>query len=1020
MAVLATSSGFPLTEKEQAQWMLHRLAPGRGICNIGFALRVGKPLRWWPLQEALNHVIRRHPALRTTVRGTGSRLRKHIAPAEGAEFSLSTCGSTEEDLDELLTGFVAEALDVENGPLIKAHLVFLPASSVLCVVLHHLVGDAITVQIVVRELIALYDAFAEGRPAPVDLAGPVPLRAEPAPDPVTVEYWTAHLAGVDAGALALASAEPTPTRPTFAGGRLDVSLSPEAVRAVARLRSRTRSTDNIVLLAAYYLLLARHGAGPDLVAGVLTNARRGRDESALVGYHVNTLPVRVRVDPGMSFAELVTVTRTAFLGGLEHGEVSFEDLQHDLGVHSTDWRVPLFRHSFNFRPTSYGHLTIGGERLESVDAYHGMSRLDLELIVWTEPDVVNMTALFSTEVHQREDVEAVLARYDSLLIAVDAAVDAPLAGVDIATPADRELSRAVNDTHRSWGPDTVADRVRARATAAPGAPAVGTTTYGELLARASGVRDELVRRGVRSGDVVGIYATRGPSTAAAVLGVWAAGAAYLPLDPAHPAAQAAYELADSSVRVVLADRPVPDECGAGRAVVALEQVPAGDLGLGTAAGPLAYVIYTSGSTGRPKGVQVTHANLVNVVRHFAELLAVSPADRMLWLTTFSFDISALELLVPLVTGARVVVADDEVRADPAALAALIEVERVTAVQATPTTWRQLAPAIGERLRGCRVLCGGEPLTTRLAEQLLACGVRLFNVYGPTETTIWSTAAELTSPVPERVPIGSPIANTEVFVYGPDGRPVLPGNPGELVIAGVGVAVGYRGDPARTAAAFRDDGGGLRHYRTGDLVRQRPDGQLEFIGRTDRQAKVRGHRVEPDEVESVLEEHAEVSEVAVLTESDPAGHLRLVAAVRTGADRADRLPERLREHAACRLPAAVVPTRFVLVDAFPLTGNGKVDHRALARLVAANREETSPLPADPFVRTVVELWREVLGHGQLSDDSNFFLTGGHSLLAVELADRVTAVTGHPMTFDMVFEAPTPGALAALLLAGRSEP
>ncbi|MFD8822390.1 amino acid adenylation domain-containing protein [Streptomyces sp. NPDC059605] len=1029
--------GAPVGDKQRALWMLHRLAAGRGICNLGFGLRVDAPLRWWPLQEALDQLVRRHPGLRTTFADGGAEPLRRCAPAAGAQLSLETVAATEDRLDALITEFVAAPFDVENGPLIRALLVALPTGSVLCFAAHHLVADWTTALSVLREAGRLYDTFADGRDVPADLLGEVEEAEDPAPDEEALRYWEERLAGVDTEGLALAGARPVSSAPTFAGDRVDRDLGPAAGAAVARLRARTRSSDNIVMLAAYCVLLARHGAGPDLVVGVPVSSRRS-DTAQSFGYHVSTLPIRVEVDPERGFDELVGTVRKAFLEGLEHSAASFESVQRRLGAGSAEWRAPLFRHTFNYRPlaASDEELSIAGRPARQIDAGHGMSRLDLDLIVFAGPQSLELTGVYSTEAHDRPQIEALIDRYRRLLVALDADPGAAVGSVDLATDADRLLEAAVNATTRSWtdgdgdgGGPSVAEQIFAQGLRTPDARAVGDWTYRHLLERAAGVAGALGRQGVGPGDIVALYLERGPELAAAALGVWTAGAAYLPLDPAHPAERGARELADGGVRVLVSDLPVPADWADGRTVLAPEgsapPVP-------PVAGPLAYLIHTSGSTGRPKGIEVGHRALANVIGHFAELLEADADDCVLWLTTFSFDIAALELFLPLTVGARVVAADDRTRLSAGALATLIGSERITVAQATPTTWRLLAPELGDRLAGLRVLCGGEALTAALAERLLAAGCRLFNAYGPTETTVWSTVAELRSPVPARVPIGRPIANTTVTVRDGHHRPLPPGVPGELCVGGDGVAAGYHGDPARTAELFRTDALQGRYYRTGDEVLLTADGDLVHLGRLDRQLKIRGRRIEPGEVESVFESHPEVAAAAAFALADPDGETTLAVAVRpsdpaddtgpdgtgpdgTGLD--DALAARLREHAGRFLAGGALPTRILVVGSFPLTGNGKVDHGALAAAARTGAAESPELPADPVVRTIVDVWRELLGDRRIGASSHFFLSGGHSLAAVRAAERLTTILGTEIGFDAVFSEPTPVLLAARIAETR---
>jgi amino acid adenylation domain-containing protein len=1025
---LSSGGTVAVTAKEQAQWMLHQLVPGRGVCNLGIALLAERHLRWWPLRQALNHLLFRHPALRAVVRADGTALRKQILPPD-RDFPLGTEAATEDTLEAVLTALAARPFDLDVVPLARAHLVLLPRASVACLVFHHLVADYTSAAVLLRELARLYDGYAGAGQPPADLAGAGPIHVEPPAAKSTLDYWVAHLDGVDPAALALAGARPIDGRPTFAGARLGHRLSVAALAAVGRIQQRTRLTQNMVLLAGYYLLLYRHGAGPDIVVGIPVDGRH-EAPGEVVGFHANTLPIRVRVD-GSDPAELLRRTRRAFLAGLEHGTVSFEAIQAALPHRSGDWRAPLFRHMFNYRPVSGAGLRVGGAPVTFFEVRHSMSRLDLEWVVAGSPAGIEVTAAYSTEVHDAAFVAALLERYDAILVDLAAALDAGTDSVRGWSAADAAAVDRLNGTARGFPGRGVPAEIRARSAEYPDAPAVRhrgrTTSYRDLMWTAEAVRVALLAHGVGRGDTVALHAARRPELAAAVLGVWAAGAAYLPLDPRHPARRLADQLDDAGAALLLADAAPDPLVRADRRLLRLDRIgpPASRAGDPPMAGwavpdpdDIAYVIYTSGSTGRPKGVEVSHANLTNVLLDFADRLAATRADATLWLTTFSFDISALELLLPLVTGGRLVIADDPDQLQPDRLLDLVYREDVGIVQATPTTWRHVGGDLRGRLRGRRVLCGGEPLTAALADRLLADGCRLFNVYGPTETTIWSTAAELTAPVREPVPIGWPIANTTAHVLGPDRQSVPPGVPGELYLAGAGVAAGYRGHPERTAQRYPEIPGIGRCYRTGDQVRQTGAG-LVFLGRLDRQVKVRGHRVELTEVEAVLAAYPGIRAAAVITEPDGAGETRLVAVVQPAAGAAHPTPEQLHAEAAARLPDAAVPSRYVLVPELPVTGNHKTDHRALAAL-AADDEPAGELPADPLLRLLVELWREVLGDARLGADDNFFVRGGHSLLAVSLAQRVAAAVGVPVEFDVVFDAPTPRRLRNRLPVAAAAP
>ncbi|MEU4244975.1 amino acid adenylation domain-containing protein [Actinoplanes sp. NPDC026619] len=1005
-----------ISAKEQAQWLLHQLQPGRGVCNVGIAVRVERVLRWWPLQQALNHLVRRHPALRAVLSFDGPLPRKRFL-ASTVEFPLTTDGAAEESLTGLLTDRVIEPFDLgDGGLLVRAHLVLLPKASVVLLVSHHLVIDFISAGILTNELPRLYDSYAVDGEAQPELAGTGQIHLEPPADQNVIDYWIKHLDGVDPGSMALPNAHPITGRPTFAGARVVLDLSAGAVDAVARLQAQTKVTQNLILLAAFYLLLARHGAGPAVVVGIPVTGRR-RLRGDVVGFHTKTLPVRVDVTDDIRVDELVQRTCWAFLEGLEHDDASFEDIQTVLASRSADWRVPLFRHGFNYRPHKEDNLEMAEVPIRVYEVHNAMSRLDMEWIFYGAPDEVELAVVYSTEVHDENFVRQLIERYEAILHEMAARLDGTLGEIIGWSESDHAADRRLSAPVRSATPPTVAASVAAWAARHPDAPAVRhqghTTTYCELTSRASALADRLRAAGLRPGEPVALFAGRGPNLLAAALGAWAAGGVYLPLDPEHPAARLADQVADAGVRFILAGPPPPDEMAAGRHV--LDIAGAGEAGApsddsnGDPDGA-AYLIYTSGSSGRPKGVVVSHANLANLISDFAERLTFTDADRMLWLTTFSFDISALEVFLPLTMGGTVVIADDHDRIDASRLLQLIGDENVGVVQATPTTWRHVAGRLAGQLAGRRVLSGGEPLSAALADRLLADGCRLFNVYGPTETTIWSTAAELSRPVPDPVPIGGPIARTQVLVCTPEGRPVPPGVPGELWIGGAGVALGYHDRPEVTEDRFRTVPGRGRFYRTGDQVRRSEPG-LIFLGRADRQVKVRGHRLELVEIEGVLEAHPGVHAAAVVTEPDDSGHLRLVAAVRrAGGEPVD--DAQLRDHVGSLLPGAAVPSRIVFVDGFPMTGNDKVDHRTLARILARDGSPVE-LPADPALGRLVMLWREVLGDNRLGPDANFFLSGGHSLLAVTLADRLTAQFGGAIGFDTVFDAPSPRLFQAWL-------
>lgn len=1020
----------PLGRRQYAFWILQQLVPGTAVSNLSVPFRTTAPLRWWPLHAAVNHLVRRHPALRTRFPAANGVPVRHVSAPDDVQVTVEVAACPVDDLSRRLHEAARQPFDLGTDLPLRLFLFNLDdGGSAVLLVVHHVVTDARSITLLMDELARSYDGIADGSGIPADLRDELPAPVQPEARPEDARFWADHLRGVDPGQMVLPWARPSPARPTFAGATMVTSLAPRTVSAVATLRRALGSTENLILLAAFYLSLFRHGAGPDMVVGVpVTRSTRPGDG---IDFAVSTMPLRVTLDPKASFAQLTRQVRDAFLAGAQHASVSVEDLLVDVGHHSTDWWAPLFRHLYNYRSGDETNVRIAGERPRFLDLLRDESRLDIQLNVIggsQQPPV--LITNFSTEVHDRADVAAFLSRMEALLHSAAAQPDRPIGELDMLTDAERSVLATANDTARADHPNrTIPEAV---ASADPEAVAVvgpdRTMSYRELVTTAHQVAAELRARGVRDGDVVALALPRGAAMAAAVLGVWGAGACYLPLDGEHPEQRLAYQLADARARLVVTGPGAGDRFPAGAPVVTWSELtepsrPAPQAALATPElDAPAYVIYTSGSTGQPRGVVVTHRNLANVVFDFADRLGVTANDAVLWATTTAFDISGLELFLPLATGGPVVVAGPDAQTRPRELLELVVKHDVSVVQGTPTFWqRAVGEVSGDELRGRTVLCGGEPMSAALASRLRATGCRLFNVYGPTETTIWSTVAEIRGEVSDPVPVGRPIANTCVVIVDRYGAELAAGLVGEVCITGTGVSAGYLRRPELTADRFRSSPRWGRYYRTGDLGRWRADGVLELLGRTDRQVKLRGQRIELAEIEAVLREHAEVADAAVVLVGDPQddGELRAFTRPVPGAATAT-LPARLWSRLRERLPRYALPARVMVLDEFPVTPNGKVDHAALRSLdvttattAPPHRDEDGPDPHPELTRRLLELWRDTLGRPGLGERDHFFLNGGHSLLAARLADRVTAEVGRQVPVRMIFDHPTARQLSASL-------
>ncbi|GIH91285.1 non-ribosomal peptide synthetase [Planobispora siamensis] len=1042
----------PLTAVPYSFWVLEQLAPDSGVSNLAVAFRTSETLRRLPLQIAVNRLVKRHPALRLRFPVVGGAPVRHLTAPQDAQLKLVTRSTTEETLVADLQRFLDEPFDLGRDLLIRAGHFTLPGGgSVVCLVGHHIVIDAHSMQVLVEELGRFYDSQTGHDPLPAELTVTAPMLEPGAPSQESLDYWLERLDGADPAAMVLPGSRHSPSSPTFAGHTCSWEVDEETVKALDELRTRLRTTGNIVLATAFLLTLRGHGAGPDLVVGMPVSTRSATGQGH-VGYGVSTLPLRVRAELDEDFGQVARRVEEVWAEGVEHADASVEAVLAHRGHGTDDWRVPLFRHMFNYRPWSDEQVRIRGEVPGYIEDLFDRSRLDLQVVAVQEPGRLTIRAWHSTEVHDEAEIEAFAARMASVLRQAAAGAVA-----DVLSPADRALLDRVNDTAREW-PNTPNT---------PGTPGISGTllsrigpgqavavregarevAYDELLGRAAAVRELLRERGVRRGDLVALGLDRSADLVAAVLGTWQAGAAFLPLDVRQPEMRLSYQVSDSGARLVITGAERPEWAG-GTPVAAMPEstaVPGGSWDIAPEPGDIAYVIYTSGSTGRPKGVQVTHANLVNLVLDFADRLGAPRS--VLWSTTPSFDISWLELLLPLAVGGTVVVASDEDQMQPRRfleLAGAVEV-----AQATPTAWRLIVPEAGGELAGRTVLCGGEPMPAALARDLLGLGCRVFNVYGPTETTIWSTAAELVEPPGDPVPVGEPLANTRILILDDHGREMPPGVPGELCIAGDGVSAGYLGRPELTAERFGRHGRHGRFYRTGDRARLRHDGVLELLGRDDRQVKLRGHRIELGEVEAVLHEHAAVRAAAVVLDGDPQTDGRLVAFVETGRETAPEpgqeaahgaasaasesgrepaaapdpgreaarkdMREELWRFARTRLPDYAVPTEYVFTDRLPTTANGKIAYLELA--VPEEQRGAPPEAGEGLVRKVVDLWRDALGRPGLGPHDNFFLNGGHSVLAVRLIPPLEELAGRSLPVRAVFDHPTAAELAAHLGGAR---
>jgi amino acid adenylation domain-containing protein len=1053
----------PTTEPQRELWTAARFGEDANLSyNESVTLRVRGPLDVEALRDAIADVIVRHDALRASVSGDGFTLciaepdrAKHRASV--AFVDLAELPQTAARVDALAAHaarIVREPFDLTRGPLFRSAIVRLAAEDhALTLTAHHIVCDGWSTALILKDLLAAYDARRRGRapelePAPsfVEYARAEALALGTSPEHRAAEaHWTKALAG-DIPPLELPLDRPRPVVKTYASRRHDHVLDATLVKAVRQAGAKAGASLFQTLLSGFFAFLHRVTGQEDLVVGIPAAGQAIEGREGIVGHCVNTLPIRARLHRDLAPRELLGAVKATMLDAFEHQRCTFGSILRLIKVRRDPSRLPLVSVVFNLdRGLGPNDLPIAGATTELSTNPRAYENFDLFVNAVELDGKVVLECQYNVDLFGEDTIARWLATYEELLRSLAATASDPGAKVG----ALAMLTARDRDAIASWNARSATaveraelvlahERLRAVALRSPEKTAVAfegrAVRYDELERRSNQLARRLRELGVRRGSMVGLSLERSPELVIGLFAILKAGAAYVPLDPAYPADRLAFMASDAKMPVVVTERRVTEDVRFGEAQCVLvdEHAPAI---AACSADPIApsaadaelespaYVIYTSGSTGKPKGVVVPHRALANLLSSVEREPGMSERDVVLAVTTLSFDIAVSELVLPLTVGATVALATREVAADGGRLLRLLEDSRATFLDATPATYRLLLGAGWTGSPGLRAICTGEALPRELAQKLVPLTAELWNGYGPTETTVWSTFERISAPV-ERVLIGHPIANTQIHVLDPDMRPVPVGVPGELWIGGRGVTLGYLGRPDLTKERFVPDpfrGEGLL-YRTGDLGRWLDGGRLECLGRNDGQVKLRGYRIELGEIEAQLERHADVRQAAVMVREDRAGDPRLVGYV---VPRTDMPNDKvLKEHLKRALPEYMVPSQFVAMPAepgMPLTPSGKVDKRALPPPTAPeSRSDDHVAPRNATEAMLAELWQEALGLPRVSVLDDFFDLGGHSLLASQILARLRQQHGIELSFRKIFEAPTIAQLAALLDAKGGAP
>jgi len=1050
-AMLPTSrkAALPLSFAQQRLWFLDQLEPGSAAYNIPGAVHMKGPLNVPAFERSLNEIVRRHEALRTTFSTVDGQPFQVIIPPQFFRLEvvdLPECPEEERkgESQTLLTKEAQRPFDLRGGPLFR-FILFRSgeADHVFCYTMHHIVSDGWSRSVFLQELWILYKAFSAGQPSPlpelpIQYADFAVWQRKWLQDEVLqkqLSYWKQQLSGAPP-ILELPTDRPRPSRHSFLGASESLTLSGRLSDQLKDLSREHQVTLFMTLLTVFKILLHRYTGQSDIVVGSPIAGRNRAEIEHLIGFFVNTIVLRADVSGNPTFRELLARVRTTALDAYAHQDLPFEKLVEELQPERDLSRSPLFQVFFNMLELDGQDLKLKGLSVERLALGAPESKFDLTLYVREKDKKIYLRLVYDTELFHTDTASRMLGHFQSLLRGVVENPEHQLSQLPILTPAERQQLLGWNETRRDFNDKCIHELFEAQVERTPDAIAVvfenKQLTYCELNQRANQLAHFLQKLGVGTEVLVGLCVERSVETVLGLLGILKAGAAYVALDPEYPKARLGYMLGQAEIRFLVTRERLlellPDFKG--RAICLdrdcglFEQEQRQNPEATIEPDNLAYVIYTSGSTGRPKGVLGHHRGVANYFSYLWETYNLNRADIVLQLPSLSFDASIRDMIGPLTAGARVIIVNDFHAKDPAALLSKIEEHRVTCILSiVPTLFNGFLETAQSRdlfHNSMRlILASGEalPVATCLkAKDVFGHGTWIVNQYGPSESTLTCSYHRVLEADDSRgiISLGRPVPNARIHILDSHLNLAPIGIAGELHIGGVGLTRGYINSPEFTAERFIPDPfsgePGARLYKSGDLGRYRPDGNIEFLGRIDHQVKVRGFRIELGEIEAVLSQHPGVQQAVAVVREDLPGDTRLVAYIVPNKAEAPSGDE-LRNYLKLKVPEYMVPSAFVMLEAFPLTPSRKVDRKALPASDQSRTEERSYVgPRTAVEKRLVDIWAEVLKLERVGIDENFFELGGHSLLATQVMSRVRDAFQLEIPLRTLFENPTLAGLA----------
>ncbi|KST70379.1 non-ribosomal peptide synthetase [Mastigocoleus testarum] len=1053
---------LPLSFSQQRLWFLDRLNPGSPVYNMSGALQIRGILDLGILEKSLNEIIRRHEIWRTNFRFLQGEATQVVRANRNLKLKLIKLQklSSEEQQAEVIHQVNREAqkpFDLERGSLLRATLWQLGEdNNVLLLNMHHIISDLWSMGILVQELTVLYDAFSQKKPSPLaelsiqyaDYAYWQRQWLKSAAFSQELSYWTRKLSG-NLPILQIPTARPHPQLPTFRGARQSITLPKILTEKLKALSQKQGVTLFMVMLAAFKTLLYRYTQQSDLLVGTAISGRNQPEFEEMIGCFVNTLVIRTNLANNSTFLTFLQQVREVVLEAYAHQNFPFEKLVEELQPERDLSQSPLYQVGFAFYNTPEPKLKLSDLNLQPIPIDNGTAKLDLMLSLREDEGELTGWLEYKTDLFDYATITRMLGHFQTLLTGIVDNPEQSLSELPLLTTAEyQQLLWDWNNTQVDYPDHVCVHQIfEAQVEQTPNAIAVicedKQLTYQELNAKANQLAHHLQKRGVTTGEIVGLCVETSLEAIVGILGIIKAGGAYVPLDPTYPIERLGFMVEDAKVSMLLTQKhlvcnlpdwirqnpsiPNPQIINIDSEWQTIAKESSNNLPVRVKPDDLVYAIYTSGSTGKPKGVPIQHRGLCNLAKAQIQAFGVDSCSRVLQFASLSFDASVSEIFISLLKGARLYLTKRDHLFPISNLIKFLREKAISIITLPPSVLAILPVVELPELQ--TIIVAGEACSSKIAKKW-ADGRKFFNAYGPTEATVCATIAECNK-ITEKLPIGRPINNTQIYILDHYLQPVPIGVPGELYIGGVGIAQGYLNQPELTHNKFIShlfDGSKGKHlstnnksflksshlYKSGDLARYLPDGNIEFLGRIDNQVKIRGFRIEVGEIEAVLNQHSEIQDSIITAWEYQTGEKILIANI-IPKNFSENLSKELKNYLRTYFPDYMIPNRFVILKAFPLTANGKVDRQALPipEIDISKQSRDFIPPRDTIEVKLNKIWEEVLNLKSISVTDNFFELGGHSLQAVRLMTLIESQFGQELPLSILFEAGTIEHLATII-------